>query len=285
MKNSLNLLVAAALAQLMGCGVAADEEMVSTQEPLIVPWDVAGHVRDQNLNPVPNVVVEVWGYGEWGAWKHYDSTTDFAGNFKVTGFIIKGGTYEVRVKNNTNGVGVGLYTYPAFTSWLWHTKDQQTGKDTPLGSVAYLNQKAGSDDCAGPDTTNSGNKRCDFMYTTDGKPSHLYPPPPLLLPVGCDKSDPAKPHVTIPWSAEPRATLGYFVRVDHQPNSWYPSICTGGSGSIGPDPYDRCVDGTTKTSLTVGPVDLGVPYRVWIQSGNVEGAFSQTVSQLTFTCN
>jgi hypothetical protein len=253
--------------------------------PAVTMWDVAGHVRDQNLRPVPGVVVQVWGNGASGAWKHYDSTTDAAGNFKVSGFIVKGGVYEVRIANNTAGKGTGAYRYPAFTSWLSHTRDQKLRADTPLGSVAYLNQKAGSDDCAGPDTTRSGNKRCDFMYTTDGNRAHLYPPAPALLPVACDARDPKKPRVTIPWSTQPRATLGYYVRVDHRPNTFDLTACTGGAGSPGKtDPFDRCVDGTTHTSLTVGPIVRGAPYRAWIVSANKEGAFSQVVSQIAFTC-
>jgi hypothetical protein len=254
--------------------------------PAVIMWDVAGHVRDQNLKAVAGVVVQVWGNGASGAWKHYDSTTDAAGNFKVSGFIVKGGMYEVRIAGNTAGTGIGPYRAPAFTSWLSHTRDQKLRADTPLGSVAYLNQKAGSDDCAGPDTTRSGNKRCDFMYTTDGNRAHLYPPAPALQPVVCDATtDPRKPRVTIPWSAQPRATLGYYVRVDHRPNSFDLTACTGGAGSPGKtDPFDRCVDGTTHTSLTVGPIERGVPYRAWIVSGNVEGAFSQVPAQIAFTC-
>jgi hypothetical protein len=254
--------------------------------PTVTMWDVAGHIRDQNLRPVAGVVVQVWGNGASGAWKHYDSTTDAAGNFKVSGFIVKGGMYEVRIANNTAGKGTGAYRYPAFTSWLSHTRDQKLRADTPLGSVAYLDQRAGSDDCAGPDTTRSGNKRCDFMYTTDGNRAHLHPPAPRLLAVACDAtSDPRKPRVSIPWSAEPRATLGYYVRVDHRPNTFDLTACTGGAGSPGKtDPFDRCVDGTTHTSLTVGPIERGVPYHAWVVSGNKEGAFSQVASQITFTC-
>ena len=190
------------------------------------------------------------------------------------------------VANNTAGVGIGGYRYPAFTSWLWHTRDQKFKADTPLGSIAYLNQMAGADDCAGPDTTRSGNKRCDFMYTADVNRAHLYPPAPRLLPVVCDaKTDPKKPRVSIPWSAEPRATLGYYVRVDHRPNTFDLTACTGGAGSTGKtDPFDRCVDGTTHTSLTVGPIERGVPYHAWIVSANVEGAFSQIASEINFTC-
>src|SRR6185503_9921784 len=142
-----------------GTPISLDTPVKIKIPPAITMWDVAGHVRDQNLAPVPNVVVQVWGHGGTGVWKHYDSKTDAAGNFKVGGFIVKGGMYEVRVANNTAGVGIGANRYPAFTSWLSHTRDQKFRADTALGSLAYLNQKAGSDDCAGPDTTRSGNKR------------------------------------------------------------------------------------------------------------------------------
>ena len=50
------------------------------------------------------------------------------------------------------------------------------------------------------------------------------------------------------------------------------------------DNAGRCVDGTTHTSLTVGPIERGAPYRAWIVSANKEGAFSQVASQIAFAC-
>jgi hypothetical protein len=256
-----------------------------TSAPTVTMWDVAGHVRDQSAAPIAGVRVEVWGLGAAGYKKHYDSVTDSAGNFKVTGFIVKGGEYDVVVSANQTGQGFGSFRYPAFTSWLFHTRDQATKQDTPLGSVGYFHQRAGSDDCAGPDTTRSGNKRCDFMYTTDASPAHVLPPPPAGLRVTCDPSTPDKPRATIAWNAQPRATAGYLVRVDHRPSSFDTTACTGGAGSTGSaDPFDRCVDGTTHTSLTVGPIERGAPYAAWIHSYNVEGAFSNPPSAINFVC-
>ena len=196
--------------------------------------------------------------------------------------------YEVRVQQNEMGVGFGSYVYPAFTSFTQTTRNQETRGDTPPGSTAYLAQRAGRGDCADNGLWGTGNARCDFMYTPDGNAGHVYPPAMTGLTRTCDFSQtgPTWPRAYIGWNAEPRSTMGYFLRVDHAPNSWFPNeVCTGGAGSIGQsDPWDRCVDGTTHLSLTVGPIEPNRQYRVWGATLNREGLWQQGTSPLYFQC-
>ncbi len=111
---------------------------------------INGGIWDTNGNPVSGVKVKVEGNGASGAWKPYFPTTRPNGTFSQGGFIVKGGRYNVSVVD----VEAKTIVEP-------DTKNRVTGQDTPLGSVAYLNQQAESDDCT--ESWGGADSRCIFL--------------------------------------------------------------------------------------------------------------------------
>lgn len=140
-------------------------------------YTIAGRVTDvTKTKGIAGVRIEVY---NWTTGKRREPVTDSNGYWSVNGFVKTGHLYKVRVTGNdypqTAPPG---YDSPARTNekgWNW---DFNTGGDTPLGSLSYLYQIAGSNDCAGPNG-DKVSRRCSFSYTPS---SPLPTPTPPFIP-------------------------------------------------------------------------------------------------------
>jgi hypothetical protein len=113
--------------------------------------EVGGFVWDTNLNGVSGLKMAVEGYGSAGYWKTYNPVTASNGFFSQGGFIVYGGAYHIK--------GDGI----AKTLTLLTARDTSINNDTPQGSTAYMNQKAGFLDCS--DKYGDATYRCNFLYS------------------------------------------------------------------------------------------------------------------------
>lgn len=111
--------------------------------------DIGGYVVDTNGYGLPNVKVTVEGIGAAGYQKAYYPITRSNGTWVQGGFIVNGGMYNVKLDGVAKTLtDVNVYDY--------------TNKiDIPVGSAAYMNQRAGSYDCS---SGHGRDLRCNFIY-------------------------------------------------------------------------------------------------------------------------